>query len=47
MEIKNLMGKRTYLLYEYNEQLIRKLIRKINVSYAFQRKIIFQIWLVV
>ena len=31
MEIQDIIEKRTYLLNEYNEQLVRKLIRNINV----------------
>ncbi len=47
MEIKDIIGKRTYLLNEYNEQLVRKLIRKINVINAFKIEIEFKTGIVV
>ena len=47
MEIHDLIGKRTYLLNEYNEQLVRKLVKKINVFNAFQIEVLFKTGLVV
>ena len=47
MEIQDLIGKRTYLLDEYNEQLVRKLIRNINVVNAFQIEVVFKTGIVV
>ena len=47
MEIHDLIGKRTYFLNEYNEQLVRKLIRNINVVNAFQIEVIFKTGLVI
>lgn len=42
MEIQDIIGKRTYLLNEYNEQLVRKLVKKINVTNAFQIEVVFK-----
>ena len=47
MEIQDLIGKRTYFLNEYNEQLVRKLVKKINVINAFQIEVVFKTGLVV
>ena len=47
MEIIDPIGKRTYSLNEYSEQLVRKLIRKINVVDAFQIEIVFKTGIVV
>ena len=47
MEIQDLIGKRTYFLNEYNEQLVRKLIRNINVISAFQIEVVFKTGIVV
>ena len=47
IEIQDLIGKRTYLLNEYNEQLVRKLIQKINVINAFQIEVVFKTGIVV
>lgn len=47
MEIHDLIGKRTYFLNEYNEQLVRKLIRNINVVNAFQIEVVFKTGIVV
>lgn len=47
MEIQDLIGKRTYLLDEYNEQLVRKLIRNINVISAFQIEVVFKTGIVI
>ena len=47
MEIQDIIEKRTYLLNEYNEQLVRKLIRNINVVNAFQIEVVFKTGIVV
>ena len=47
IEIQDLIGKRTYLLNEYNEQLVRKLIRNINVINAFQIEVVFKTGIVI
>lgn len=47
MVIQDIIGKRTYFLNEYNEQLVRKLVKKINVINAFQIEVVFKIGLVV
>ena len=47
MEIQDIIGKRTYSLNEYNEQLVRKLIRKINVINAFQIEVVFKTRIVI
>ena len=47
VEIQDIIGKRTYFLNEYNEQLVRKLVKKINVINAFQIEVVFKIGLVV
>ena len=47
MEIQDIIGKRTYFLNEYNEQLVRKLIRKINVINAFQIEVVFKIGIII
>lgn len=47
MIIQDIIGKRTYFLNEYNEQLVRKLVKKINVINAFQIEVVFKIGLVV
>ena len=47
MVIQDVIGKRTYFLNEYNEQLVRKLIQKINVINAFQIEVVFKTGIVV
>lgn len=47
MEIQDIIGKRTYLLNEYNEQLVRKLVKKINVINAFKIEVVFKTGIVV
>lgn len=47
MEIQDIIEKRTYLLNEYNEQLVRKLIRNINVINAFQIEVVFKTGIVI
>ena len=47
VEIQDIIGKRTYLLNEYNEQLVRKLVKKINVINAFQIEVVFKTGIVV
>ena len=47
MVIQDVIGKRTYFLNEYNEQLVRKLMRKINVINAFQIEVVFKTGIVI
>ena len=47
MVIQDVIGKRTYFLNEYNEQLVRKLIRNINVINAFQMEVVFKTGIVI
>ena len=47
MEIQDIIGKRTYLLNEYNEQLVRKLVKKINVTNAIHIEVVFKTGIVI
>lgn len=47
MIIQDIIGKRTYFLNEYNGQLVRKLIRNINVISAFQIEVVFKTGIVI
>ena len=47
MVIQDVIGKRTYFLNEYNEKLVRKLMRKINVINAFQIEVVFKTGIVI
>lgn len=42
IEIQDIVGKRSFFLNEYNEQLVRKIVEKINVTNDFQIEVVFK-----